>query len=50
MFASQTLMDRIFDDDEEVQNYRNDYRYYLYTYLEANKDKLKLPTLDDDKQ
>jgi len=50
MSASQTLMDRIVDDDEVVKNIRNDIRYYLYTYLEANKDKLKLPTLDDDKQ
>jgi hypothetical protein len=38
------------DDDEVVQNIRNDQRYYLFTYLEANKEKLNLTALDDAKQ
>ena len=40
-------MDRMFDDDEEVQYIRNDLRYYQFSYLEAKKDKLNLSAPDD---
>ena len=37
------------DDDEEVQHLRYDKRYYQFSYLEANKEKLNLTSLDDAK-
>ncbi len=43
-------MDSLCEDDEEVQNMRPEHRYYLFNYLEVNKEKLNLTALDDAKQ